>query len=55
MRRHKNQKKKREKWRYIYRKIGITLRFNIEDTKQISQITDTGGEAKKKTTYGEAL
>ena len=28
----KNQNKKRKKWRYVYRKFGITQRFNIEDT-----------------------
>ena len=30
--------KKRKKWRYVYRKIGITQRFNIEETKERSQI-----------------
>ena len=34
----KNQNKKRKKWRYVYRKFGITQRFNIEDTKVRSQI-----------------
>ena len=29
----KIKKKKRKKWRYIFRKVGITQRFNIEDTK----------------------
>ena len=36
--RHENQNKKRKKWRYVYRKFGITQRFNIEDTKERSQI-----------------
>ena len=38
MSRHENQNKKRKKWRYVYRKIGITQRFNIEETKERSQI-----------------
>ena len=38
MSRHKNQNKKHKKWRYVYRKFGITQRFNIENTKQRSQI-----------------
>ena len=38
MSRHENQNKKREKWRYVCRKFGITQRFNIEDTKERSQI-----------------
>ena len=33
-----NQNKKRKKLRYVYRKIGITQRFNIEETKERSQI-----------------
>ena len=37
MSRHENQNKKRKKWRYIYRKFGITQRFNIEDTKDGSE------------------
>ena len=37
MSRHESQKK-RKKWRYVYRKFGITQRFNIEDTKERSQI-----------------
>ena len=36
--RHENQNKKRKKWHYVYRKFGITQRFNIEDTKERSQI-----------------
>ena len=35
---HENQNKKRKKWRYIYRKSGITKIFNIVDTKKRSQI-----------------
>ena len=38
MGRHENQNKKRKKWCYVYRKFGITQRFNIEDTKERSQI-----------------
>ena len=40
MSRHENQNKIRKKWRYVYRKFGITQRFNIgiEDTKERSQI-----------------
>ena len=38
MSRHKNQNKKRKKWRSAYRKSGITQKFNIEDTKERSQI-----------------
>ena len=33
-----NQNKKRKKWRDVYRKFGITQRFNIENTKERSQI-----------------
>ena len=36
--RHKNQNKKSETWRYVYRKIAITQRFDIEDIEQKSQI-----------------
>ena len=38
MSRHENQNKKHKKWRYVYRKFGITQRFNIENTKERSQI-----------------
>ena len=38
MSRHKNQNKKRKKWRYVCRKFGITQRFEVEDTKERSQI-----------------
>ena len=38
MSRHENENKKRNIWRYVYRKFGITQRFNIEDTKERSQI-----------------
>ena len=27
-----------KKWRYVYCKFGITQRFNVEDTKEKSQI-----------------
>ena len=50
MSRHENQNKKRKKWRY--RKFGITQRFNIEDTKDRSQIRVI---KVKKVTYGETL
>ena len=43
--RHENKKKPRKKWRYVYRKFGITQRFNIEDTKERSQVRVT--EVKK--------
>ena len=49
MSRHESQNKKPKKWCYIYR---ITQRFNIEDTKQTSQIRVV---EVKETTYGEAL
>ena len=52
MSRHENQNKKRKKWRYVYRKLGITQRFNIEDTKERSQI---GVMEVKKITYRETL
>ena len=52
MSRHKNQNKKREKQRYVCRKIGITQRFNIKDTKQRSQIRV---DEVKEPTYGEVL
>ena len=67
MSRHENQNKKRKKWRYVYRKFGITQRFNIEDTEGRSQITerfnieDTKERSQirlmevKKVTYGETL
>ena len=38
MSQHKNSNKKCEKWCYVYRKIGITQRINIEATKLRSQI-----------------
>ena len=38
MSRHENQNKKRKKWRYVYRKLGITQKFSIEDTEERSQI-----------------
>ena len=50
--RHENQSKKLEKWRYLYRKIDITQRFNIEDTKQRSWIRMV---EVKEATYGKAL
>ena len=39
---HKNQNKRRKKWRYVYRKFGFTQRFKIEDTKERSQIRVMG-------------
>ena len=50
MSRHENQNKKRKEWRYVYRKYGITQRFNIEDTKERSQIREM---EVKKVTYQE--
>ena len=47
---HENLNKKRKKWRYVYRKISITQIFNIEDTKQRSQIRVV---EVKETTYME--
>ena len=38
MSRPENQNKKRKKWPYVYRKFAIAQRFNIEDTKERSQI-----------------
>ena len=52
MSRHENQNKKRKKWRYVYGKFGITQKFNIEDTKERSQIRVM---KVKKVTYGETL
>ena len=52
MSRHENQNKKREKWRYVYRKLGITQKFSIEDTKKRNQIRVM---EVKKVTYGETL
>ena len=34
----KIETKKHKKWHYVYRKFDITQRFNIEDTKERSQI-----------------
>ena len=45
MSRHENQNKKHKKWRYVYRKFGITQRFNI-DTKERSQIDWSDGSQK---------
>ena len=52
MSRHENQNKKRKEWCYDYRKFGITQRFNIEDTKEGSQIRVM---EVKKITDGETL
>ena len=52
MSQHENQNKKRKKWCYLYRKSGITQRFNIEDTKERSQIIVM---EVKKVRYGETL
>ena len=38
MKRNENENKKHKNWRYIYCKFGITQRFNIENTKERSQI-----------------
>ena len=51
MSRHENQNKKRKKWWYVYRKFGITQRFNIEDTERSKvRVMEV-----KKVTYGETL
>ena len=42
--------KKRNKWRYVYHKFGITQRISIEDTKERSQIR----VEVKTVTYGES-
>ena len=52
MSRLENQNKNRKKWRYVYRKFGITQKFNIEDTKGRSQIRVM---EVKKVTFGETL
>ena len=52
MSQHENQNSKRKKWRYVYCKIGITQRFNIEDTKKRSQIRVM---EVKRVTFGEIL
>ena len=49
---NQNKKRKKENWRCVYRKFGITQRFNIEDTKGRSQIRMI---AIKNVTHGEAL
>ena len=46
--RHENQNKKRKKWRYVYRKFGITQKF-IKERSQIRVME------MKKVTYGETL
>ena len=52
MSRHENRNKKRKKWRSVYRKSGITQKFNIEGTAERSQIRMM---EVKKVTYGETL
>ena len=52
MSRHENQNKKCKKWRSVYRKSGISQKFNIEDTNERSQIREM---EVKKVTYGETL
>ena len=44
--------KNAKKWCYVYRKFGITQRFNIKDTKERGQIRVM---EVKKVTYGETL
>ena len=53
MSRHENQNKKHKKWRYVYRKFGIAVRFNIEKTKEKSQKIRV--MEVKKFTYGKTL
>ena len=52
MSRHENLKKKRKKWRYVYRKFRIIRRFNIEDAKGSNQIRVM---EVKKVTYGDKI
>ena len=52
MRRHESQNKKRKKWRYVYRKFGITQKFSIKDTKERSQIRVM---EVRKVTHGKTL
>ena len=52
MNRHENLRKKRKKLRYVYRRLRIARRFNIEDTKGRNQIRVM---EVKKVTYGETL
>ena len=42
MSRRENQNKTAKKWRNVFRKFGITKRFNIEDTKGRSKIRVMG-------------
>ena len=51
MSRHENRKKKFKKWRYVYDKFDIAQGFNIEDTKDRSQIRLM--EMKKKIDVGK--
>ena len=44
--------KQREKWRYVYRKIGIIKTLDLEDIKQTSQSSMV---EVKEPTYEEAL
>ena len=48
----KNQNKYREKWRYVYPKVNITQRLNLEDIKQASQ---SSMAEVKEYTYEETL
>ena len=52
MSQHEYQNKRRKKWHNVYRKFGITQKFNIEDTKDENQIRLM---EVKKVTYGEIL
>ena len=47
-----NTKNKRKKWRYVYRKFGVTQRFDIKDTKERNQIRLM---EVKNVPYGETL
>ena len=48
----KKSKQITRKWRYVYRKIGISQRLNLEDIKQTSQSSMV---EVKESTYEEAL
>ena len=52
MSRHENENKTHKKWRYVYRKFGITQRINVENTKERSQ---TRVMEMKEVTYGKTL
>ena len=46
MSQHEYQNKRRKKWHYVYRKFGITQKFNIEDTKAREKLDQSDGSKK---------